>query len=86
MSCAIAVGRMMAAACNGGTNSDISGSAITPRPRKPPLEMPSRQTPMTATAMKAGIGEQFHGHPACEEGIGTGCAAAFSSATLQSRL
>ena len=50
-SCAIAVGRMMAAACSGGTNSDISGSAITPRPRKPPFEMPSRQTPTTATAM-----------------------------------
>ena len=53
-SCAIAVGRMMAAACSGGTNSDISGSAITPRPRKPPFEMPSRQTPMTATAMNMG--------------------------------
>src|SRR3954469_7323143 len=48
------MGRTMAAACSGGTNSDISGSAMTPRPRKPPLEMPSRQTPMTATAMKAG--------------------------------
>jgi hypothetical protein len=38
---------MMAAACMGGTNSDISGSAITPSPMNPPLERPSRRTATT---------------------------------------
>jgi hypothetical protein len=40
---------MIAAACSGGTNSDINGSAITPRPKKPPLERPSRITATMAS-------------------------------------
>jgi hypothetical protein len=43
------MGRMIAAACNGGTDSDINGSAITPRPKKPPLERPRRITATTAS-------------------------------------
>jgi hypothetical protein len=39
---------MIAAACSGGTSSDISGNAITPRPKKPPLDRPSRITATVA--------------------------------------
>ena len=56
-SCASTVGSMIAAACSGGTESAISGSAITPRPKKPPFERPSRVTPMTATHVEQGIGD-----------------------------
>ena len=51
---AMAVGRMMAAACNGDTNSDISGSAITPSPKKPPFDTPSMVTPSSAAATNQG--------------------------------
>jgi hypothetical protein len=40
---------MIAAACSGGTISDINGSAIRPRPMKPPLESPSRITATMAS-------------------------------------
>ena len=72
-SCAMAVGRMIAAACSGGTNSDISGSAITPSPRKPPFETPSRHTPMTATAMKMGSASNSTGTRHASNAHGQAC-------------
>ena len=49
-SCTIRIGRVIEAASTGETARAISGTAITPRPEKPPLARPSRITAGMAAA------------------------------------
>jgi hypothetical protein len=48
---------MMAAACIGGTESDINGSAITPSPKKPPLDSPEQDHANNGEQVEQRIGD-----------------------------